>query len=277
MPNVDETLGDVLLELPKKMTLWNAVYILALIVACVVVCKVVLAMVGRVLKKSKVDKSLHGIIRTVVKFVLGVVAVLVVCDALGIPITSLIALFSVIGLALSLAVQGVLANLAGGIVLLWAKPFQVGDFVEVDGVKGTVKEVTLMYTKVNTTDYRLVYLPNKTVSEAKVLNFSGEDTRRIEVTFGASYDSPMEQVKGAVLAMLEADPLTLNDPAPLVGVAQFGASAIQYNVWVWCRGEDYWPAFYSVNEGIKRALDEAGLEMTYDHLNVHVIEDKQRA
>lgn len=274
MPDIQEieSLGATFSRLPEKLTLWNLVYILVIIVAAMVVSRIVLALVNRALGKSKLDPTLIRIIRTVVKLVVGVVCVLLICETLGVEITSLIALFSVIGLALSLAAQGVLANLAGGITILGARPFRVGDFVEMDGVKGTVKEVALMYTKLDTTDNKLVYLPNKIVSEAKVLNYSKEPTRRIEITFSASYESPIPQVKAAVLERLAADPLTLAEPEPVVGVARYGASAIEYNLWVWCRGEDYWPAFYSVTEGVKQALDAAGLEMTYDHLNVHMLE-----
>ncbi len=276
MPDV-ETLGTAFGALPEKLTLWNIAYVLVIILAAGVVSRVILALVGRALGKSRLDPALVRIARTAVKFVVGVVCVLLICETLGVEVTSLIALFSVIGLALSLAVQGVLANLAGGITILGARPFRVGDFVEMDGVTGTVKEVSLMYTKVDTTDNKLVYIPNKIVSEAKVLNFSQEATRRIEITFSASYGSPIDKVKETALAMLAADPLTLDDPAPVVGVAKYGASAIEYNLWVWFKGADYWSAFYSVNEGLKKALDAAGLEMTYDHLNVHVLEDKQKA
>ena len=275
MPTMEEeieTLGTTFSKLPEKLTHWNLAYILFIIVAAVVVSRIVLALVNRALSKSKLDPALVRIVRTMVKLTVGVVCVMLICETLGVEITSLIALFSVIGLALSLAAQGVLANLAGGITILGARPFRVGDFVEMDGVKGTVKEVTLMYTKVDTTDNKLVYLPNKIVSEAKVLNFSKESTRRIELTFSTSYDSPIDKVKEVVQSMLAADPLTLDDPAPIVGVAKYGASAIEYNLWVWCKSEDYWPAFYSVNEGLKKALDAAGLEMTYDHLNVHRVE-----
>ena len=267
-----ETLGSTFSKLPDKLTLWNLAYIFAIIVVAVVVSRIIVALVNRALGKSKLDPALIRIVRTIVKFVVGVVCILLICETLGVEVTSLIALFSVIGLALSLAAQGVLANLAGGITILGARPFKVGDFVEMDGVKGVVKEVTLMYTKVDTTDNRLVYIPNKIVSETKVQNFSKEPTRRIELTFSTSYDSPIDKVKEAVRSMLAADPLTLAEPEPIVGVAKYGASAIEYNLWVWCKGEDYWPAFYSVTEGLKKALDAAGLEMTYDHLNVHMVE-----
>ncbi len=272
MPEVEAAVSGALTDLPEKLNLWNVAYILLVIVAAVVAGRVITALVGRALKKSRLDPALVKLIRTLVKFVVGVVCVLIICETLGIEVTSLLALFSVIGLALSLAVQGVLANLAGGMVLLWAKPFHTGDFVEVDGILGTVKETSLMYTKLNTTDNKLVSIPNKIVSEAKVQNFAAEDTRRVELTFSASYDSPIDQVKAAVLEALAGNELTLDQPEPVVGVAEFGASAIVYNVWVWCKGQDYWSALYSVNEGIKAALDRHGLEMTYDHINVHMIE-----
>ncbi len=274
MPEVQEALGSTLQDLPEKLTLWNIAYVLLIILAAVVVSRVVVALVGRALSKSKLDPSLVKIAKAAVKFVVGLVCIFLICETLGVKITSLIALFSVVGLAVSLAVQGVLANLAGGITILGARPFRVGDFVEMDGVVGTVKEVSLMYTKIDTTDNKLVYIPNKIVSESKVQNFSQEGTRRLELTFGASYESPIDEVKQAVLSMLAANPLTLDDPAPVVGVAQFGSSAIQYNLWVWCQGSDYWDAYYSVTEGVKKALDAAGLEMTYDHLNVHMIDPK---
>ncbi len=272
MPDVEAAVSSALTDLPGKLDLWRIAYVLLIIVAAVVISRVVLALVGRALKRSKLDPTLAKIIRTVVKFIVGVVCILLICETLGIEVTSLLALFSVIGLALSLAVQGVLANLAGGMVLLWAKPFRVGDFVEVDGVVGTVKETSLMYTKLNTTDNKLVSIPNKIVSEAKVLNFAAEATRRVELTFSASYDSPIDRVKEAVLGALAANGLVLADPAPVVGVASFGSSAIVYNVWAWCKGSDYWPALYSINETIKKALDENGLEMTYDHINVHMLD-----
>lgn len=272
MPEVEAAVSSALTDLPGRLDLWRVAYVLLIIIAAVVISRVVLALVGRALKRSKLDPALAKIIRTVVKFIVGVVCILLICETLGIEVTSLLALFSVIGLALSLAVQGVLANLAGGMVLLWAKPFREGDFVEVDGVVGTVKETSLMYTKLNTTDNKLVSIPNKIVSEGKVLNFAAEATRRVELTFCASYDSPIDRVKEAVLGALAANGLVLADPAPVVGVASFGSSAIVYNVWVWCKGSDYWPALYSVNETIKKALDENGLEMTYDHINVHMLD-----
>lgn len=262
---------DALATLPEKLNLWRVLYIVALVVIGFVIIKLLMMVVDRFLRRSKLDRSLHTFIRSSVRAVLIFLVILVVVDALGVPITSLVALFSVVGLALSLAMQGVLSNLAGGIMVLWSKPFQVGDFVRIGGITGTVKDVTLVYTKVNTTDNKLVYLTNKAVSESTVENFSGESVRRVELTFSASYDSPIEDVKGAILAVIAGQPKALDDPAPIVGVIRYGSSAIEYNAWFWCAGEDYWEVLYAVNEGVKRAFDEKGLQMTYDHLNVHMV------
>lgn len=277
MPDAASTLGTTFEDITAKLNLWNVAYILLIIVAAVVVSRVVLSLVGRALAKSKLDPALTKVVKSVVKFIVGVVCILLICETLGIEITSLIALFSVVGLAFSLAIQGVLANLAGGITILGARPFRVGDFVEMDGVTGTVKEVALMYTKVDTTDNRLVYIPNKIVSEAKVVNFTQEGTRRIELTFSAAYTCPVERVKGALLEAITHTPGVLTDPAPLARVGGYGASAIEYHVRAWCAAADYWDVYYGLHEEIKAAFDRSGVEMTYDHLNVHVLEDKQKA
>lgn len=258
--------------LPEKLDFWNIVYILCLIAGCVLVYKLVMLALNRLLKRSRLDKSLHTFLRSVVRVALIFLAALVVADALGIPVTSLVALFSVVGLAVSLAVQGALSNLAGGLMVLSAKPFQVGDFVTIDNVSGTVVDVTLTHTKLSTTDNRLVYLTNKTVSETTVINFSAQDTRRVELTIDASYDAPSETVKSAILAVIGQHPKTLPTPEPIVRVAQFGASSISYHVRAWCAQEDYWAVYYDLLEGIRTAFDEQGVEMTYDHLNVHILD-----
>lgn len=276
MPDM-ETISTVFGAMPEKLTLWNLAYVLLIVLAAVVVSRVILRVVGKALAKSKLDPALVKIVRTMVKFLVGVVCILLICETLGVEVTSLIALFSVVGLALSLAVQGVLANLAGGITILGAHPFRAGDFVEMDGITGTVKEVSLMYTKVDTTDNKLVYIPNKIVSEAKVVNFTQEGTRRLELTFSASYDCPVERVKGALMEAITHTPGVLADPAPIARVGGYGESAIQYHVRAWCAAGDYWDVYYDLHEEIKAAFDRSGVEMTYDHLNVHVLSDEQKA
>lgn len=276
-PGVQEALGAVEGFIDNLGGLWGIARVLALLVGCLLVSRVLMALLGRALNKSRLDRSLHTVIKSLVRLALGFVTILIVADAVGIPVTSLLAVFSIMGLALSLAVQGVLGNFAGGIMLLWAKPFQVGDTVEVDGVVGRVADITLVHTKLVTPDNRVVYLTNKAVSEAKVVNLTGEETRRVELTITASYDSPVERVKGALMEAITHTPGVLTDPAPLARVGGYGASAIEYHVRAWCAAGDYWAVYYDLHEEIKAAFDRSGVEMTYDHLNVHVLEDGQKA
>lgn len=259
----------------SNLSLWSVVRVLALIVGCVLVSRLLMAALNRFLKRSHLDRSLHTVIKSLVHILLVFVSILIVADSVNIPITSLLAVLSIAGLALSLAVQGILSNLAGGMMLLWAKPFQVGDTIEADGTVGKVQDITLVYTKLLTPDNRVVYLTNKAVSEAKLVNITGEETRRVELTISASYDSPMEKVKETILQVIGQHPKTLATPAPLARVANFGPSAIDYHVRAWCAAGDYWDVFYDLNEGIKAAFDQAGIEMTYDHLNVHMVSEKK--
>lgn len=258
-----------------NLSLWSIARVLVLIVGCVLVSRLLMAALNRFLKRSHLERSLHTVIKSLTRILLAFVSILIVADAIGIPITSLLAVLSIAGLAVSLAVQGVLSNLAGGMMILWAKPFQVGDTVEADGTVGKVQDITLVYTKLLTPDNRVVYLTNKAVSEAKLVNITGEETRRVELTISASYDSPVEKVKSTILEVIGQHPKTLATPAPLARVANFGASAIEYHVRAWCAAGDYWDVFYDLNEGIKAAFDKAGIEMTYDHLNVHMVNEKQ--
>ena len=260
----------------NNLSLWDAARVLLLIVGCVLVSRVLMAMLNRLLTRSHLERSLHTVIKSLARIALTFVSVLIVADAMGIPVTSLLAVLSIVGLALSLAVQGILGNLAGGMMLLWAKPFQVGSTIEIDGMTGKVEDITLVYTKLITFDNRVVYLTNKAVSEAKLVNINGAETRRVELTISASYDSPVEKVKSTILDVIATHPKIHADPAPLARVAGFGSSAIEYHVRAWCAADDYWDVFYDLNEGIKAAFDAAGIEMTYDHLNVHMVEPQNR-
>ena len=202
------------------------------------------------------------------------VAVIVVLGCLGIEVTSLVAVLSVVGLAFSLALQNFLSNVAGGMQILASHPFTVGDFVDVGACSGTVTELGMFYTKLTTPDNKLVQLPNSAIVSANITNFSAQPTRRVELKVSASYDAPVEQVI-ALLSKIAADhPLVLDDPEPAVHVEEYGDNAITYVLRVWCANADYWTVYYDLMDGFKPAFDSAGVEMTYPHVNVHMIENK---
>lgn len=276
MPNVDteatqETLS--VLENALRSISWERIaMLLVLLVACMVVIKLVLRVAGRAMERAKLDRGVRTFLLSGLKILLWLVALCVLLGYLGVPMTSLVAVLSVLGLAVSLAVQGLLSNLAGGIMLLSARPFSAGDFVEAGGMSGTVSEVGLVYTKIKTLDNKVVHIPNGDISTKTIVNYTAENTRRVDLEFSASYNTPVEKVTAALLKVMENHPKILADPAPMARVSEYGESAIKYVARCWCATGDYWDVYFDVIEAVKAAYDAAGLEMTYPHVNVHMVQ-----
>ena len=242
---------------------------LVALVIGLVAAKLLIRLFERVLNRSRLDKSLHGFLRAIFRIVLYAIVVLVVAGTLGFNVSSLVALLSVISLAISLAVQGTLSNIAGGMMVLSAHPFHVGDYVEIGGAEGTVSEIGLFHTKLITVDNKNVFVPNSEVSSSKITNYTAEKTRRIDLSFTASYDCNPDAVRAALLRACAQDTVCA-EPAPAAHVRVYGESSIEYILQFWCAAGDYWPAYYAVTEQVKREFDAAGLMMTYPHLNVHM-------
>lgn len=277
MPNTLLTAAGGLQELLKTSIAGFAVEKLLVAtvtaVVCLVVIKVLLKLADRLLKRmTHLDATVKGLIRAAVKVLLLFIGVIVVMGCLGIPVTSLVAVLSVVGLALSLAVQNFLSNVAGGLQLLVSKPFKPGDYVEAGGCSGTVRETGLFYTKLDTVDNKLVQIPNSAIASANIVNYTSEPRRRVDITVSASYDAPTEQVREVLARLVGEHSLTLATPEPMVRVSAYGENAIEYTVRVWCATEDYWTVYFDLMDGIKPAFDKAGIEMTYPHVNVHMIE-----
>lgn len=247
---------------------------IALILIGLIVIRIVMKIVDNMLDKAKNLASLRVYIRSVVKVLLYFVLVLTVAPAFGINVTSLIALLSVAGLAVSLALQNTLSNLAGGIMVLLSKPFEVGDFIESEGISGTVTGVDLAYTTIVTGDNKEVFVPNSHISAAKITNYNRLGKRRVDLNFTASYDAPTATVKKAIREVVDAQgSLILDDPAPVILLTEYQASSIQYTVRVWVKAEDYWTVNGNINEGVRDSFERHGVEMTYEHVNVHLVKE----
>ena len=240
-------------------------------VVCLIVIKILLKVLDRAQKRSRLDPSLQALLRNLLQGGLWFVAAIIVLGCLDIEVTSLVAVLSVVGLAFSLALQNFLSNVAGGMQLLASHPFKPGDFVEAGGCSGTVTDIGMFYTKLATPDNKLVQLPNSSIVSANIINYSAQPTRRVEVTVSASYDAPTEQVIAVLKRMAEDHPLTLADPEPVVHVDDYGDHGIRYLVRVWCATADYWTVYFDLMDGMKPAFDAAGVEMTYPHVNVHMV------
>lgn len=241
-----------------------------LLVVCGVLIKLILKATDRMLGRSRLDKAVHPFIRTIVKLVLLFTAIMLIAGTLGVDTSSLLALLSVAGLAVSLALQNVLSNMASAVILLTTKPFQIGHFIELDGVSGTVVKVGAICTDVMTSNNQLVHVPNSQITSSKVTNFTASDKRRLEYRITASYDAPVEDVKAALLRAAE-HPLRMQEMQPIARVNGYGESAIEYVLFLWIRPKDYMDVYYDVLENVKREFDAAGIEMTYPHINVHHI------
>ena len=243
-----------------------AVIILAVGMVCI---RLVLKVVTVTLKKSKLEQTAHGLIRAVCKAVLGLLLGLIVAAKMGIDVTGIVALASVLSLAVSLAVQDALSNVIGGFTLLNTKPFVAGDFVEIAGQSGTVREVGLAYTRLNTGDNKLVSIPNSAVVASQIVNYTANGTRRVDISISASYDAPIDQVLEALKEAAQVS-TRLEEKEPFAAVKNYGESAIEYVLQVWSTADDYWTTLFTVNKRIKDVFDEKGISMTYPHLNVHL-------
>ena len=241
-----------------------------LLVVCGVLIKLILKATDRMLGRSRLDKAVHPFIRTIIKLVLLFTAIMLIAGTLGVDTSSLLALLSVAGLAVSLALQNVLSNMASAVILLTTKPFQIGHFIEMGSVSGTVMKIGAICTDILTLNNQLVHVPNSEITGSTVTNYTASDKRRLEYRITASYDAPVEDVKAALLRAAE-HPLRVQEMQPIARVNGYGESAIEYVLYLWIRPKDYMDVYYDVLENVKREFDAAGIEMTYPHINVHHI------
>ncbi|MBR3560701.1 MAG: mechanosensitive ion channel family protein [Oscillospiraceae bacterium] len=252
------------------LTLAAAVKALAALLIGIVLIRVFLSLFDRAMEHSEKLSPLKKHVRPIVKGLLALLLALVVLDSLGVQVTSLIALLSVAGLAVSLALQNSLANIAGGIMILTAQPYGIGDYVSIDGTEGTVDFIRLSHTKLHTPDNKEVQIPNSTVAGATITNYNRLGRRRLDLTFTASYDAPTEDVYAALRDAMARFAQILPDPAPEVHVKDYGASSIAYLARMWVPAADYWTVNWGVIEAVRETFAAHNVEMTYDHLNVHM-------
>ena len=240
-----------------------------ILVIGVLVIRVIMRLITAALEKSHLEKAAHSLILSLARAAMYVLLFLIAASQMGIDVSSIVVLASVLTLALSLALQNMVSNLIGGFVILYTHPFHSGDYVEIAGQGGTVKEISMTYTVLATPDNRIISIPNSAVAAAQVVNYSSADSRRVELTVTASYDAPTQKVLDALVLAGTVDNALLN-PAPSAVIVSYDDSAIRYSLRIWVKPGDYWDVYYQVNQRIKDVFDQQGIEMTYPHLNVHL-------
>ena len=241
---------------------------------CCIAIRIVKVVMNRALSRAtKLDVPIKNLITKLITTLLWALTIIIVAGAFGINATSLVAVLSVAGLALSLSVQNLLTNFFSGIMLLINKPFKEGDFVELGDKVGTVKNIGFFNTVLNTPDNISISIPNGDLTSAAVKNYSREQNRRVDLTFSASYNEPTEAVKKAIEDAIAMDSRILADPAPFVRILSYDASSIKYVVRVWAKNADYWDVYFNLNEHVRDSFANNGVKMSYEHINVHMMQE----
>ncbi|MBQ9411914.1 MAG: mechanosensitive ion channel family protein [Oscillospiraceae bacterium] len=239
---------------------------------CLIVIKILTHVMDKLFSRSKhLDETVKRFLEAAIKIVLWVLAIVIIAGALGIPTASLVAVISIAGLALSLSVQTILSNLFAGVTLLLTRPMNVGDFVDAAGVTGTVERISMFYTTIVTPNKQVVTIPNSDVASSTVTNYNREDNRRVQFVMGADYEDKTEDVFAALLEAAQRAELVLSDPAPSVFISAYKDSYIEYTLNTYCENNDYWAVIADVNRLIREEYDHHGVHMTYNHLNVHML------
>lgn len=258
-------------EIIGSITLGDVLGVLIIIAIGYILKHIIKRIVVRVLDKSPhIAPSVKSFIKSAVNIVLWTFIVIIAAERLGIPVTSLVAAVSVVGVALSLSLQNTLANVFAGMTILITKPVEVGEYIETDGIAGTVRKITLFHTVLETPGGAAVYLPNSSVTAAKVVNYSDMPVRRLEIEVTASYDDEPEKVLDTLKMAARTTENVLEDREPVAYVTGYGNSSIGYMLFAWCENKNFLATKYALTERIFYAFKEEGVTMTYDHLNVHL-------
>ena len=260
---------DFFKDFPVKKT----IVVILLFVACLVSIKLILKLLDTFLKKSKMNELVCRILRVIAKAFLWFSAVIIVLSYLGISVSSLVAAISIVGVALSLAIQDFLSNVFGGIQIISNNPFKEGDYVEAGGQSGSVREVGLFYTKLDTPDKKLVQIPNSKIANDSIVNYSNSPIRRIEFLVATSYDDDVEKVRAVLLQFINEHPMVLQTEGktPVVHVKEFRDNDVLYTARAWCENKNYWTVYFDIMDNLKQTLEKNGLSFSYPHVNVHMI------
>lgn len=226
--------------------------------------------IRKALERSHIERALVTFLQPIIKITLYVIVGIIALSTAGVPTATLLAAFSAVGLAVSLAVKDSLANMAGGILLLASKPFSIGDAVEVDGATGVVQSISILYTQINTFDNRVILVPNGQISADRIINMSREDKRRLELTFDISYRDDPEQAKKIIWDLVERHEFALKDPLPIIRVCELADSSVKIACNVWVEGANLLTLKFDLLESVKRTFDQAGISIPFPQLDVHL-------
>ncbi len=263
-------------ELIQEVATWLSTEGLKLLFGLIIVfilCKIINAFARRVKKsieKKRDDKTMAAVVYKIVRWGLKILVVLGFLGYVGIDTAGIGTIIGSLGVGVGLAVNGTLSNFAGGIVILVMRPFGIGDYISAQGESGTVEEISIFYTYLVTPDNKVAMIPNGSLANGNIVNYSKKELRRVDFEFSISYDEDFEKAKKVINNVIENHSLILMDPLPLVRVVTHGASTINVVTRVWTKNEDYWTVYFDMMEAIKKNFDAENIEIPYNQLDVHI-------
>lgn len=226
--------------------------------------------IRRILESKNADPTITRFLDNVMNVTLKTVLIIIILQYIGVNLTGLTTIVASAGVALSLALKGSLANLAGGVIILVARPFNVGDFIETTEHSGVVEKISIFYTYLVTFDNKQILIPNGILTDSSIVNYSSKEIRRVDLTFSVAYEEDVIRVKNVLINILKKNELVLEEPEFFVGISMHGDSAINFIVKAWCKTEDYWTVYYDLLETVKIKFDEEGISIPYPQMDLHV-------
>lgn len=247
----------------------NIAFAAAIFIVGRMIAKMLVRLLGKILRKGKMDEMLVNFISSIANILLLLVIIVAALDQLGVDTTSLIALVGAAGLAVGLALQGSLQNFAAGVMLLVFRPFKEGDFIEAAGVAGVVEHISIFNTVMRTGDNKEIIIPNGNIYSGVITNYSARDTRRVDMVFGIGYDDDLKKAKALLEEIVNSDERVLKDPAPVIAVSELADSSVNFVVRPWAKSGDYWGVMFDTTEAVKLRFDEAGISIPYPQMDIH--------
>ncbi len=267
-----EQVGGILTELWAfiKSLLPSLAFAALVFAGGIALIKILMKFVKRTLRRSNIDPTASSFLESLISVILYILIAIIVLTVLNVPMTSIVTVIGTAGLAIGLALQDSLANVAGGFLIMFSKPLKVGDLVKFGDVTGTVESIGILQTKMVLPDQTTVFIPNGQVADAIVVNYSEQELRRLDLEIGIGYGDDFELAKTLVKKVINGHPLAMAEPEPLVRVGAFGDSAVILHVRVWAKNDDYWTLHYDLHEQIKTAFDAGGISFPYPQMEVHL-------
>ncbi len=280
IPNVIEGVenaSSLLTSLTDKFISALPVLAFAIIVffAGIILSKLVVKFASKFIERSNIENTAGSFLISLIRVVLYILVAIIALSMLNVPMTSIVTVIGTAGLAIGLALQNSLSNLAGGFIILFSKPFKSGDLIEIDNSLGTVNSIGILYTKIITPDNKSIFIPNGKITDAKIINYSEISTRRVDLSFDISYDNDFEKAKNIIKKVIESDSLILREPEPLVRMNAQKESSLGICVQVWTNNENYWNVLYNMTENVKLEFDRNSIEIPYNQLDLHIRKNQE--